>query len=295
MKIKRPMKGEEVDETKLRFPLYVSPKLDGFRSLKLEGKSLSSSFKPIRNVFTRETIEREFPDDIDGELMLADPHATFSDISSAFSSFEGEPNFVFFVFDIVMDGPFEERIKRAAEIVRTMAHPRLHLVPHIIVNNLQELLGFEHMCLSQGYEGIMVRSIDGPYKAGRSTVKEGYLLKLKRFKDSEAEILGFVEQMHNNNEKKKNELGLTKRSTKKENMIPAGTLGKFLVRDIHDGTEFEIGTGEGLTHELRKKIWDNQPEYLGKLIKYKYQEHGMKDKPRIPIWLGFRSEEDMSV
>jgi DNA ligase-1 len=168
MKIKRPMKGEEVDESKLRFPLYVSPKLDGFRCLKLDGKALSSSFKVIRNVYTRNFIEEVFPDNLDGELMLADSKATFNQISSAFSSFEGEPDFMFHAFDYVMDAPFATRLSTLA---KTVNHPRRQVVPHVLVYSLEELYTFEKKCLDEGYEGVMVRSIEGPYKAGRSTVK----------------------------------------------------------------------------------------------------------------------------
>jgi len=100
--------------------------------------------------------------------------------------------------------------------------------------------------------------------------------------------------MHNKNEKKTNELGLSKRSSSKENKVPAGTLGKFLVKDITTGVEFKVGTGDGLTLELRQEVWDNQEKYMGELIKYKFQKHGTKDKPRSPVWLGFRPTEDMS-
>ena len=94
------------------------------------------------------------------------------------------------------------------------------------------------------------------------------------------------------------EVGHMKRSSHKDGMKPAGTLGKFLVQEIGDtpwnGKTFAVGTGEGLDQALRQKIWDNQGEYLGKIITYRYQAHGTKDLPRIPIWYGFRHEDDLS-
>lgn len=293
MKIIRPMLSGKVKELKdIKFPILASPKLDGFRCLKLDGKCLARSFKPIANDYVRGYIEKHFPDGLDGELMLAD--GDFNKVSSAFRKQAGEPNFIFWVFDFTeCDSGFQARHVILSDLVEQIDDPHLKIVPHQLVHTVEELEEYERKQLALGYEGVMVRSVDGPYKCGRATAKEGYLLKLKQFIDAEAEVIGFEEQMHNENKKEKNELGLTHRSTNKEHMIPAGTLGKFLVRDIKSGVEFGIGTGEGLTHQLRQEIWDNQEKYIGEIVKYKYQPHGTKDKPRIPIWLGFRAPEDM--
>lgn len=295
MTITRPMlSGKADDLSKLKFPVLASPKLDGFRCLKLDGKCLARSFKPIPNDHVRNYIEKYFPDGLDGELMLAGDE-DFNKVSSAFRKQAGEPDFVFWVFDLTTcDSGFQARHLILGDLVEQIDDPHLKLVEHKLIHSAQELEEYERQQLVLGFEGVMVRSVDGPYKCGRSTAKEGYLLKLKQFVDSEAEVIGFEEQMHNENTKEKNELGLSKRSTHKENMIPAGTLGKFLVRDIKTGVEFGIGTGEGLTHQLRQEIWDNQDQYMGEIVKYKYQPHGTKNKPRIPIWLGFRAPEDMS-
>jgi len=143
---------------------------------------------------------------------------------------------------------------------------------------------------------VMIRDPQGPYKNGRSTEREGWLLKLKRFVDSEARVTGFVEQLHNANEATINELGSTARSSAKAGLVPAGTLGKFLAVDVNGrfpGLELKIGTGKGLTLALRNEIWNNQAKYMGKLVKYRFQEIGVKDAPRIPVWLGFRDPDDM--
>jgi len=294
MKVTRPMLATTAkDLNKIKFPVLASPKLDGFRCTKVDGKALARSFKPIPNHFVRKYIEKNLPEGIDGELMLRDPNATFNQISSALRKYDGEPDFVFHIFDLIGSEGFKERVYKASKQVNQCNDPRLKMVEHIMVHNLEQLRAFEEICLAKGYEGAMIRSLDGPYKCGRSTEKEGYLLKLKRFVDSEAEILGFVELKHNTNEKQTNELGLSFRSHDKEGMVPAGMLGKFEVRDLKTGVEFEVGTGLGLTQELRKEIWENKDKYLGEYIKYKYQKIGMKDKPRSPIWLGFRAKEDM--
>ena len=145
--------------------------------------------------------------------------------------------------------------------------------------------------MSEGYEGAMVRSIDGPYKFGRATENEGYLLKIKRFVDSEAVVLNCYELMHNDNEAETNALGRTERSTKKEGMVGAGTLGGFNVRDLKSGVEFSIGSG--FTADERSRFWERRGKLSGLVVKYKYFASGSKKRPRFPIFEGIRDKRDM--
>lgn len=68
------------------------------------------------------------------------------------------------------------------------------------IGSAAELAAYKEKCLSEGYEGVMVRDPAGPYKCGRSTEREGWLLKIKRFEDAEAEVLETYEGMSNYNE-----------------------------------------------------------------------------------------------
>ena len=75
--ITKPMLASKCENPHLLpFPVLATPKLDGIRCLKLGGKALTRSFKPISNRFAREWIEANLPDGVDGELMLRD--GTFS-------------------------------------------------------------------------------------------------------------------------------------------------------------------------------------------------------------------------
>ena len=292
--ISKPLLADTLkDISKLKFPCFASPKLDGIRCLVINGKAVSRAFKPIPNKYVREWIEANVPSHVDGELMLNS--GTFSDVQSAFMSQDGTPDFFYAVFDYGEDLslPFIDRLLKLRGIVAKINNPKLRLIDHFLMDDADHLLSFEAECLKSGHEGVMVRDPQGKYKCGRSTVKEGILLKLKRFDDSEAEILGFEELMSNQNEAEKDAFGRTKRSSAKDGMVPADTLGKFLVRDIHSGVEFEIGTGDGLTQELRKSIWESKEQHLGKILKYKYFAVGVKEKPRFPVMLGFRDKIDM--
>ncbi len=289
--------NQNPDISKIKFPKLASPKLDGFRCYKPEDKALSRSNKPIRNNFTRDWIERNLRDGLDGELVVKG--GNFNSCQSAFTTVGGEPDFEYWLFDLCtdVDEPFRHRFAKLTAYVDSRKDAefmhRVKLVPHVIVNNVEELLEFEAWCLDHGFEGVMLRDPEGRYKCGRSTLNEELLFKLKQWEDAEGVILSLEEQMTNTNEKTTNELGHSERSSHKAGMVPADTLGKFIIRNLKTGTEHKVGTGKGMTKALRQEIWNNRDQYVGRIITYKFQPHGTKDKPRIPVWKGFRDAEDM--
>jgi len=292
-------KGEpyEPDLEALNWPVVCTPKVDGIRCLNPDGRILSRSFKPIPNVHIRTTLERILPIGGDGELFSS---SSFQKVTSDVMSRSGEPDFTFCMFDFVRDGnletPYIDRLRKMVSWYRDVSEETkkyIRILPFKVIRSAKELREYESKVLDKGFEGVILRAPYGPYKCGRSTWREQWMLKLKIFFDSEAKVIDLEEQSSNQNELEKNEFGLAKRSGKKSGKIKTGRLGKFIAKDIHSGVEFKCGSGQGLTVELRQEIWDNKTEYVGKIFKYKYQPHGVKNLPRIPIWLGFRDERDM--
>jgi len=233
------------------------------------------------------------PEGIDGELIYGDPghKDCYRNTTSIVMSHDKPAAGVkFYAFDYFYNSPFSTREGLVYNIVFDLDDPNVEFVIQKSIQNEEQLLEYEAMCLEKGHEGVMVRSLDGPYKQGRSSLKEGYLLKLKRFLDAEALIEDFYEEMENTNEAKTNALGRTERSTAKEGKVGKGTLGGFSVRDTKTGVEFEVGGG--FTAEMRKDYWKIKKILVGKIIKYKYFPTGSKEKPRFPVFLGFRDERD---
>lgn len=282
----KPMLAVEADLSKLKFPVLASPKLDGVRALVRDGVVLSRSLKAIPNRHVQETFGRPELEGLDGELILGDPThpEVYRRTVSAVMSIEGKPEVSLWVFD---------RWDRTYPYMDVQLPCGIGLYPlsSALIETLDQLTEYEAALLEKGYEGVMLRSQNSPYKFGRSTVKEGYLLKVKQFADSEAEIIGFTELMHNANEAETNELGRTKRSTAQAGLLPAGLLGALQVRDIHTGVEFEIGTG--FTAEERRKFWELRATLRGALVKYQFFPTGSKDKPRFPSFKGFRNRIDL--
>src|ERR1019366_2010177 len=60
------------DESKLKFPVLVSDKLDGVRATVQGGQLLSRSLKPIRNKNVQKLF-KGLPEGLDGELIFGDP------------------------------------------------------------------------------------------------------------------------------------------------------------------------------------------------------------------------------
>lgn len=292
--ITKPMLAGKVENiADIQYPVLATPKLDGIRCLKIGGKAVSRSFKPIPNDHARDMVEQHFPNGVDGELMIEG--GTFQEVTSAVMSDDGTPPVVYYIFDYVKDEhdlerPYETRMQDLRGIVKEIPKTARVLLPTELKNEA-ELLEYERKCLSEGYEGIMLRSPDGPYKCGRSSAREGFLLKLKRFEDAEATIVGFEERLHNGNEAKKDAFGRTERSTCQENMVGTDSLGAFLVKSSEFEKEFSVGTG--LKEKQRLELWGRRDSLKGKVIKFKYQPYGVKDVPRFPVFLGFRDARDL--
>lgn len=271
-------------------PIWGSRKLDGIRCVIRDGVPKSRKLKKIPNVhITNKLTEMGLPN-LDGELMLTDPKASFSEVTSAVMTRAGFPTFVYHVFDMELgiQTPYWIRYSALKKCVREKGAP-LVLVPHWQMSTVEDIQDDEASVVAEGFEGLMLRGIHGPYKYGRSTKREGYLMKLKRFEDDEAKIVGFVELMRNENDLEVDDVGYAKRSTAKEGKVPAGTLGALVC--TWRGVQFEIGTG--FTAEDRDKLWKNRSFILGLLTKFKYQEVGSKGKPRFPVWLGSRDKIDV--
>jgi DNA ligase-1 len=288
----KPMLAAATDGTNLRYPLLASPKLDGVRCLIIDGVAMSRSLKPIPNKFTQRLFGRPEFNGLDGELIVgADSGAgVFQRTSSGVMSVEGQPEVTYYVFDTFLgDQRFAERLKLVKK--RIEGFHNLELVQHIVIKDMLALGEHEEELLEDGYEGVMLRDPRGGYKHGRSTLKEGWLIKLKRFVDSEAEITGFACLMHNANEATTNELGQQERSSKKGGKVEMATLGSITCRDLKTNVEFEIGTG--FTADQRRLLWLGRAKLKGRLVKYKYQPVGVKDKPRFPVFIDFRDPRDL--
>lgn len=132
-------------------------------------------------------------------------------------------------------------------------------------NDTSKIIEILNEQVSNGEEGIMLNICDAPYEFKRTN----NLLKCKKFKDTEVEIIGFEE-------------GTNKL---------VGTLGAFVCRYKDN----EVRVGSGLTDEDRAYFWANRDKFLGKFITVKYFETSVDSKTgleslRFPIYMRVRED-----
>lgn len=281
----------------LNYPVLCSPKIDGIRFMKPPGSpAMSRSWTPLPNQRFQEfmTLEPMF-NHLDGEVITgSDPTlpGIFNQTQSAIMTRDDDRPFSLWFFDR-WENPthdFAFRTNEAADLIQELRRRgvlNVNYVEHQVANNPQEVLKLEADALDAGFEGLMIRSPGAPYKFGRSTLKQQGLIKVKRYTDAEATVVGFEELERNQNEQTRNAFGLAKRSSHRAGKVAAGTLGKLI---LESPTWGQFACGSGLDYELRDEIWQNQERYLGKTVTFKFQAHGTLEKPRTPIFKGFREE-----
>lgn len=279
------------DEVKLTFPLLATPKIDGVRALIVDGILVSRSFKPIPNTAVRQSLEALLPEGADGEITCGDLYETTSVVMSKYTR---ATKLKFSWFDWFSDSPYCNRVSSIAKYVYTHCSPGSHPNVSVIslypsnISSMADLEQYETQMLHQGYEGIVVRDPKGKYKFGRSTIREGLMIKIKRYADCEATIVGTEELMHNTNERHKDNFGNAMRSSTKAHLTAGDTLGAIIAST---GSEpFKIGTG--FTVDQRDALWANRDTIRGQLVKYKCDK-AYKNRPRCPVFLGIRHADDL--
>ena len=284
----------------LTFPVLVTPKIDGVRAINLNGKLVSRSLKQIPNIAIRTLIERILPEDgiFDGELSVdSDFQNTVSAVMSIYTALPN--NLKFYWFDWVQNSdfnmPYSIRVLRIYEHMKNNKElKKLNIIIPLIpaqVDNTEELSLFEEASLLKGYEGVIVRSYAGRYKCGRSTMREGLMIKIKKSEDFEATIIDTEELMHNLNEEKMDKFGRMQRSSAKGNKVKSGTLGVLVAR-AQNGKIFKIGTG--FTNKQRQTLWFSRNDLIGKFVKYRSAGNSKDDVPKCAVFIGLRHHDDIS-
>jgi len=251
--------------SKIVYPAFMQPKLDGHRCIAvIEGTKATlwtRTRKPITGVphIIRDLEALSLPDCIlDGELYSHDYREKFEELTSFIKRPDPKPGHEvvqYHMYDRVSEQPFW---KRAASIpASTASLVAVHTAP---VATEDEALEFFEACISEGYEGAMIRNSNSPYENKRSY----NLQKVKEFSDAEFTVVGVEE-------------GRGKMAGK-----------AIFVCKTSGGETFGVkmkGALDSLTVYLT-----NSPDYIGKSLTVQYQALTAKGIPRFPIGLRFRED-----
>lgn len=260
---------------KIKYPALAQPKLDGHRCTSQykngEITLWSRTRKPITSVpHIVEAIKScGLADPLDGELYNHEYHDKFEELSSVITSkkeIDEEQVLQYHVYDF----PHPTWTNRERNALLQSLKPifkgtPVHIVETIVVNDEQELMDAFNHFLAEGYEGCMVRNMDGKYVNKRSYD----LQKIKEFDDREFEVIA----------------------------VKIGTKGSMAgkaifvcdVPELHgkcDDPTFDV-VMKG-TMEERQMYGDHPELAIGRQLTVKFQGYTKYGKPRFPVALRFR-------
>ena len=287
----------------LTFPLIVQPKIDGVRGWNPKGTLLGRSMEPHANKYTTNRFSSAELAGMDGELYVGSP---FSDevcraTTSAVNTIAGQPQVVWALFDMVTREtffkPYEDRLSHLMEFVHKRSFyagpdKTIHVMPSRKVKTLDELLEVDEEHINLGYEGTIVRKPYDVFRSGRLPEEAASVLRMKRFTDREARIIGIIEGSTNNNMQTFGADGYAKRSTHAANMVPSGTVGALVVEDLETGEVHTVSKGK-LSHRECKNYFQHQHLILGRICTYRSFPRGSLNKLRWPTFRNFRAQSDM--
>jgi DNA ligase-1 len=279
-------KAESLHDIKL--PCYASYKVDGWRARWQGLEFFSRNNKTIPNrALQSYAVQSVIPVGYDGELIVGEPNDPFVfRKTDAFCKTMRAPlppeGIRFFVFDNVLldDMSFERRMHTLESFP-----PFVIRLEQQFINSYDVLESFENEAVVSGFEGIVTRHPDGRYKNGRSTMREQYLVKVKRYLEEEVRIIRAEEKLHNANPAFISETGYTKRSSHAEGKVPAGTLGALVV----DWRGQELRVGTGWDSRTAGELWAIRDSLPDKKCTIRFSPP-TKDLPRQPVWKCLRSD-----
>ncbi len=286
----------------LPYPLWGSPKIDGVRCMVQRGVVVSRKGIPIRNKAVQEIYggARSPYEGLDGELVIGKPYGadTFlrtTDKGRGVNNGSEEAAdwfrrygkmWVIDIYNRYNEQTFEDRQRRLHEegALAGGSNAYVEVIEQRRLRSAAQLLNFEDKCLAKGYEGVMLRRADsGPYpqkpgKENRSTLRDFWLVKFKRFDYAEARVVAVHPLEHNLNEEK---TAAGKRSTRKSGLVVDERLmGSVSLESLDGNSGFNVTLGSAA---LRGWPGWGRPElWKGAKVRYKFFPTGAKGAPRFP-------------
>lgn len=250
--------------SKIKFPCFIQPKIDGIRCLALPNNGLYSRNKKIFN--NLDYILKEVNSInmiLDGEL-FSDKISFQEIISITKTESKKEVEKIYlYVYDVIIDNKsYEERFNILKDIFnQNNKFGYIKLLQTEICND-KNFIDIKHdEYVKYGHEGIMIKNMNSFYEGKRSY----NLQKYKKFFDKEYEIINFTE---GKGLEKDCVIWMCKNENNKQ----------FSCRPIG-------------TRDERKELFKNGKEYIGKYLTVKYQNMTDDGLPRFPIGLSIRDYE----
>lgn len=267
---------------RLEYPVGFEPKLDGFRlvTMKTEGDvklftrngNALDNFPELKKVLEAADYDNFV---LDGEIFGTDFNQTSSVVLSE-KNLKDETLLNYYAFDAVPTAdwvsqeckiPFKERRKVLHELISKIASDRVQAVVGRDVESDEEMIELYNEYLADGWEGGMVKDLEGLYMHKRSDS----ILKMKPVSTHEGVITGWYEG---------------KSGAKWE-----GLFGGFNLL-LPNGVTTRVGNG--FSDALKNQIFNDGPNsYKGRVAEAEGQLLTEDGKIRFPRFKRFRDIRDV--
>jgi DNA ligase-1 len=265
----------EKKKHKLKFPCHIQPKLDGVRCLAYREDDniilLSRQGKQWNCPHIVKQLMEWLPDGdcCDGELYIHDPAISFQTITSWVKKYQMATQRVeYHIYDypvINYNSDWGIWESRAEKIKTIPVSNNILQVQTYVCNDMEDIGKYHDLFVSDGYEGAIVRNIDGKYEFDH---RSDNLLKVKTFIDSEYEIIGAEDG-----------------------------IGKFegcviwICIDNETDKTFRVVPKGSL--QDKANWFKNKNKYIHKLLKVQFFEYTDDGLPRFPVGIGIRDPDDL--
>lgn len=272
-------KIKKMDE-KVQFPVYVQPKLDGYRCIAIHNDSewelYSRNGKKYENF--PEILEqlKEFGDPetvYDGEIMSNDFQSMQK---SAFAKKRGSTvgDVRYHIFDALQRNEFTNRacsrtfdlrlkaLNQQAKKMDFAGETCFEMVATTKCDSWEEVHAAHSKFCKEGYEGTIVR-LNAIYEFKRTDS----LMKIKDMLSQDCVIHQVI----------------------KGKGKYANAMGKIKVLQEDGQTLCEVGTG--FSDSMREDFWYNKDNIAGKTVEIKYQELTPDGVMRFPVFIRFRDDK----
>jgi ATP-dependent DNA ligase len=132
-------------------------------------------------------------------------------------------------------------------------------IEQYLVTNAEQARNYYEQFVEEGYEGAMVRNIEGKYKHGRARVSQNLIFKFKSLLKGTGRIVEVLEGL-------------------REDRL-AGYAGSIRVV-MPDGVETKLMFSRGFNMYEKKRLWEKRDTLLGKTAEIEYIAVGNKLRPR---------------
>jgi len=260
-------------KSKLVYPAYIQPKLDGYRMLYNSKTQYCNSRQGKEFGIIRQTdlykeltkITGEFV--LDGELYLH--NGIFEHLGIlrkkklSKDDIQKINQIEYHVYDIVLpETCYEQRYQILIGLFEKLDSQKIKLVLTKVIFSEQELKNSHLEFIKDNYEGSIVRNKAGKY---RCKARSSDLLKYKDFEDAEFKIVDFTFEKDT--------------SKDNENLV-------VWICEIESSTSVQQGTRFNIrpkgTRQERQELYKRGSEFIGKLLQVKYFELTENQVPRFP-------------